>query len=412
MHCKERLLPVLAPPKIAVPVIGQEPAAAGKITAMSNSPVLSSLPMVSGRPLLAEFSRSALRVNARVARGCAPRPGQVLAVVKADAYGHGLLETVSALSGNVDGFAVLALEAARQIRQGGFQEPVLILEGFHAAVELPEFAAMDLSPVIHRLDQIDQLAACGLSNPLSVYLKINTGMNRLGVPLAEARAAYDRLCALPQVSAVTVMTHFADADHERGSGWQLQRLLAAWPEVMACRTSFANSAALLNGPAEHTALGDVVRPGIMLYGASPWGGSVPGKTAADLGLQPVMTLRSALIAIQDIEPGERVGYGGTFTAERPMRIGVVACGYADGYPRHASNSTPILVDGQRTTLTGRVSMDRLCCDVTDLPDARVGSIVTLWGEGLSADAVADSAGTISYELFCALSQRVPRLWHD
>jgi alanine racemase len=208
------------------------------------------------------------------------------------------------------------------------------------------------------------------------------------------------------------MTHFADADHDRGTDWQLKRLLTVWPEVMNCRTSFANSAALLTGPTTREALGDVVRPGIMLYGASPWGASVSGKTAEALGLKPVMTLRSQLIAIQKILPGERVGYGGTFTADRPMHIGVVACGYADGYPRHATNQTPILIDGQRTTLVGRVSMDRLCCDLTHLPDARVGTSVTLWGEGLPVDEVADSAGTISYELFCALSHRVPRIWRN
>lgn len=365
-----------------------------------------------GRPLLASFSRTALRHNARLARRLAPAGGQVLGVIKADAYGHGLLATATNLRGEVDGFAVLELEAARQLRQQGFDEPILMLESFHSSAELDEFVTLSLSTVIHRLDQIDTLAQAHLSLPLAVFLKLNTGMNRLGLSLSDAQSAYDRLRTLPQVADVTVMTHFADADNPRGSAWQLERLYAAWPGVMACQTSFANSAALLNGPADRQALGDVVRPGIMLFGASPWGSAVPGKTAADLDLQPVMTLRSRLIAIQDIQAGERVGYGGTFTAERAMRIGVVACGYADGYPRHATNQTPILVDGQRTVLTGRVSMDRLCCDVTDIATAHVGSEVTLWGMGLPADAVADSAGTIAYELFCALASRVPRLWQD
>ncbi len=365
-----------------------------------------------GRPLVATFSRAALAHNGQRARSLTPAGGQVLGVIKADAYGHGLLEIAAALKGAVDGYAVLELAAARMLRQHGYQAPILMLEGFYSATELIEFAALGLTTVVHRLDQIDTLACAMLAAPVPVFLKLNSGMNRLGVALSDARAAYERLQSLPQVASVTVMTHFADADNARGTGWQLARLTQAWPDVMAARTSFANSAALLSGPATRDALGDVMRPGIMLYGASPWGAAVPGKTAADLDLRPVMTLRSELIAIQDIQAGERVGYGGIFTADRPMRIGVVACGYADGYPRHATGDTPILVNGERTTLTGRVSMDRLCCDVTQIPGARVGSPVTLWGEGLPADEIADSAGTIAYELFCALSPRVPRRWQD
>lgn len=370
------------------------------------------MPDLTGRPLFASFSNAALRHNAELAKRLVPAGGWVFGVIKADAYGHGLLECARALAPIVDGFAILELAAARQLRAAGHTAPILMLEGFHHPVELQAFSELALATVVHRQDQIDALGEAHLKQPMAVFLKLNTGMNRLGIPLAEAPAAYARLRALPQVGEITVMTHFADADHARGTAWQLDRLQAAWPTVMDCRTSFANSAALLSGPADRQQLGDVVRPGIMLYGASPWGSSVPGKTAVDLGLQPVMTLRSQLIALQDIEPGERVGYGGTFTADRPMRIGVVAGGYADGYPRHATNQTPILVDGQRTTLTGRVSMDRLCCDVSHIPTAQVGSAVTLWGEELPADDVADSAGTIAYELFCALSSRVPHLWVD
>ena len=338
--------------------------------------------------------------------------GQILGVIKADAYGHGLLPVARALANRVDGFAVLEFDAAQQLRQSGFKGTILMLEGFYEPSELPSLSAAGLALVIHRLDQIDTLAAAKIPVPLSVYLKLNTGMNRLGIPLDESQLAYERLHALPQVADVTVMTHFADADNARGSAWQLDRLQSTWPEAIELRTSFANSAALLRGPRDRRCLGDVVRPGIMLYGASPWGASVKAKTASALGLKPVMTLKSELIAIQEIHAGERVGYGGTFTAEKPMRIGVVACGYADGYPRHATNQTPILVAGQRTRLTGRVSMDRLCCDVTDIEVAKVGSPVTLWGDGLSADEVADSAGTIAYEIFCALGARVPRVWLD
>ena len=336
----------------------------------------------------------------------------MLGVIKAEAYGHGLIEVATALNGIADGFAILELAAARRLRAQGFKEPILMLEGFYEPAELVEFSALGLSTVVHCLEQIEALAQAALPLPLPVFLKLNTGMNRLGISLPDARQAYQRLRALPQVAEVTVMTHFADADHPRGTAWQLQRLLEAWPEVMDCRTSFANSAALLINRASRTVLGDIVRPGIMLYGASPWGGQIAGRSANALGLKPVMTLRSQLIAVQSIKPGDRVGYGGTFTADRPMRIGIVACGYADGYPRHATNQTPILVDGRRTTLSGRVSMDRLCCDITDMPSAHIGSPVTLWGEGLPADDVADSAGTIAYELFCALAPRVPRVWHD
>jgi alanine racemase len=287
-----------------------------------------------------------------------------------------------------------------------------MLEGFFKDSDLQRFSAFRLSTVIHCADQIERLAASRLDQPLQVFLKLNTGMNRLGFSLDAAEAAYQALIKLDQVASVTIMTHFADADNARGSQWQLVRLNSAWPGAMASTTSFANSAALLAGPAVRESLGDIARPGIMLYGASPWGCSDPGKTAMALGLAPVMSLRSAVIAIQHLQPGDRVGYGGTFTADQPMRIGIVACGYADGYPRHGSDVAPILVDGVRTRVVGRVSMDMLCCDLNPVPEAEVGSPVTLWGAGLPADEVAEAAGTIAYELFCGVTPRVPRIWLD
>lgn len=367
---------------------------------------------ITGRPLVATLSKGAIRHNARRTKQLAGASSQVLGVVKADAYGHGLLESVAALDGLLDGWAVLELMAARRLRANGVDAPILMLEGYHSTHELAEFATFRLSTVVHLAGQLDMLAQASLPLPIPVFLKLNTGMNRLGFPLIEAQAVYERLQSMPQVASVTVMTHFADADNARGFAWQLQRLSQAWPEAMKLPTSFANSAALISAVADHQAIGDVVRPGIMLYGASPWGCCTPGKTAEDLQLQPVMTLQSSLIGIQDIQPGERVGYGGVYTVDKPMRIGVVACGYADGYPRHATNTTPILVDGVRTTLTGRVSMDRLCCDITDIPSAQIGSPVTLWGQGLPVDEVAESAGTIAYELLCAVSPRVPKVWVD
>ena len=366
----------------------------------------------SRRPIVAEFSGSALRQNADRARALTAPSGKVFAVIKADAYGHGLLEVAARLSPAVDGFAILELSAAQALRQHGYDGPILMLEGFFKADELQVFSQWQLDTVIHCTDQIQTLTLTQLSQPLNVFLKLNTGMNRLGFTLEEAAAAFDALKQLPQVRSVSVMTHFADADNDRGTGWQLERLAAAWPEAGLYRTSFANSAALLAGPADRQKLGDLVRPGIMLYGASPWGATDPAKTATALGLAPVMSLKSAIIGIQHLQPGDRVGYGGTFTADQAMTIGIVACGYADGYPRHGSNQAPLLVNGVRTRVVGRVSMDMMCCDLTNVPDAQIGSPVVLWGEGLPADEVADAAGTIAYELFCALAPRVPRIWRD
>ncbi len=232
-----------------------------------------------------------------------------------------------------------------------------------------------------------------------MFLKLNTGMNRLGLTAAELRPALARLQASRNVGEITLMTHFACADDERGIAWQLERFEAA-TAGLDLPVSLANSAALLRYP--HAAR-DWVRVGIMLYGASPFA----DESAAALGLEPAMTLESRLIATHTLAAGEAVGYGATFRAEGPMRIGVVACGYADGYPRHAATGTPVLVDGRRTRTLGRVSMDMLCVDLTDLPGAGIGSAVVLWGEGLPVEEVAAAAGTISYELLCALAPRVP-----
>ncbi len=242
-----------------------------------------------------------------------------------------------------------------------------------------------------------------LPSPVAVWLKLNTGLNRLGFAGSEVRAAYSRLQASGKTAAISLMTHFADADGRAGVAAQMARY-AEWTAGLSGEATLANSAAILRYPETHA---DWVRPGIMLYGCSPFA----DLSAEALGLQPVMTLASEIIAVQEIKPGDRVGYGGTFEATRPMRVGVVACGYADGYPRHApglnDRSTPVLVAGERTATVGRVSMDLLCVDLSEIPQARVGTSVTLWGEGLSADEVAASAGTVSYELLCALAARVP-----
>lgn len=325
-------------------------------------------------------------------------------MVKAGAYGHGLLRAAQALS-DADGFALLDLNEAVRLREGGHTKPILLLEGIFQPADLEPVDRYGLTLVLHDLEQILMLERARLSAQIPICLKLNTGMHRLGFAGTQARAAYSRLQASGKVAAISLMTHFADADGAGGVAAQMARF-AEWTAGLAGEVTLANSAALLRYPDTHA---DWVRPGIMLYGCSPF-----AELSADaLGLRPAMTLASEIIAIQDLRPGDRVGYGATFEARRPMRIGVVACGYADGYPRHApgfnDRSTPVLVAGSRTRTVGRVSMDMLCVDLSDIGQARVGSPVILWGEGLSADEVAASAGTISYELLCALASRVPQV---
>ena len=349
------------------------------------------------RPIQALIDLAALRHNHAIAKRHAGK-ARMWSVIKANGYGHGALRVARGLADVADGFALLELDMAIALRAQGIRQPLLLLEGFYNADELQAFEQYCLIPVVHGLDQANALARSGFSLP--VYLKLNTGMNRLGLDAGELAAALD---LLRSSNDITLMTHFSDADEPLGIDEQTQRLdqMRTIYAGLDYPLSLANSAALLRFP---QALGDWARPGIMLYGTSPF---PQMKSAAEIGLRPVMTLTSNLIAVRNLEPGDRVGYGGTFVAERATTIGVVACGYGDGYPRHAPTGTPIMVNGRRTHTVGRVSMDKICVDLTDITDAGVGSPVTLWGEGLSADDVATSAGTVSYELFCALSARVP-----
>lgn len=353
------------------------------------------------RPIRAVIDLSSLRRNYRVARQFAGG-ARLWAVIKADGYGHGMARVAGALSGLADGFAVICTESALAMRREGIDAPMLLLEGFFSPAELGTISQNALVPVLHRPDQVEAVIDSKL--PMAVYLKLNTGMNRLGLNRTQFLDAYKALKAASHVSSITLMTHFADAD---GEG--IDAPLAAFEEAtrdLPAPTCLANSAALLRFP---KAIGDWARPGIMLYGASP----MPQKaSAAELGLKPVMTLQSELIAIHDLAPGDRVGYGGTFTAERAMRIGTVACGYGDGYPRHAPNGTPVLVGGARVRLVGRVSMDMITVDLTDAPHARVGDPVVLWGEGLPVEDVATAAGTISYELLTARTARVALFYRE
>lgn len=350
------------------------------------------------RPIRATISSAALKHNLDVARRLAGGSA-IWAVIKANGYGHGLLRVAKALEA-ADGFALLDFVDALRLRAAGVRKPILMLEGFFSAQDLPVLVKHALTPVIHTVEQIDMLKAHDLRGQIGAYLKVNSGMNRLGFSAENVRLGWNALQEDPQIRAVTLMTHFADADGRSGVRAQLDWFNEITHSMDAPR-SVANSAALLRYAEETRAAW--VRPGIMLYGCSPFA----DQSAEALGLKPAMTLTSELIGIQQLQPGERVGYGFAYEAQGEMTVGVVACGYADGYPRHAPAGTPVLVAGHRARIVGRVSMDMICVDVTGVAQARVGTPVTLWGEGLSADEIAMHAGTLSYELLCALAPRVP-----
>ena len=368
------------------------------------------------RPIQALIHAAALRHNLARATAAAP-DSRVFAVVKAEAYGHGIERVFDALRG-ADGFALLELGDAERLRRLDWRGPILLLEGAFEPRDLELCSRLGLWHVIHREAQIDWLAMHKTHQPHRVFLKMNSGMNRLGFTPSAFRSAWARLNALPQVEEITLMTHFADADQGApGLEASLKRFREATHDLPGERT-LANSAATLAqpGPSALTPPGgepqvaaDWVRAGIMVYGSAP---DFPARGIDQWDLQPTMTLRAELIATQSLQPGDSVGYGSRFTAETPMRIGIVACGYADGYPRHAPTGTPVLVDGVRTRLVGRVSMDMLAVDLTPVPQAQPGSEATLWGRGprgsvLPIDEVAHAAGTVGYELMCALPPRVP-----
>lgn len=351
------------------------------------------------RPIQAYIDQNALENNLHVARRATK--ARIMAVIKANGYGHGLLRVAEALA-SADGFALLDIQDAVRLRDAGYRQTILLLEGFFDVSDLELVAQYELTCVIHSHWQIALLDAYPGRGTLDVWLKVNSGMHRLGFTPDGIAFAMEALRRHEAVREITLMSHFSCADEARGVSGQLTLMNDIAAEYRVAR-SMANSAALLRYPATH---GDWVRPGIMLYGASPF---VQGGTedAQQRGLQPVMTLSSRIIATQDLSVGDEVGYGCQFRADRPMRIGIVACGYADGYPRHAPNGTTVLVEGQKTALLGRVSMDMLSVDLTGLPGVGVGALVTLWGRGLPIEEVAQAAGTISYELMCALTARVP-----
>ena len=354
------------------------------------------------RPIEALIHADALTANLARARAGAG-DARVWAVVKANAYGHGIERVYEALRG-ADGFALLDLAEAERVRALGWRGPVLLLEGCFEPRDLELCSRLDLWHVVHCSEQIDWLAAHKTGRPHRVFLKMNSGMNRLGFTPAAYRSAWTRLQALPQVDEVSLMTHFADADGIRGIEQPIAAFEAATRDLPGER-SLSNSAAILRCGLRN----DWVRAGILCYGSAP---DFPEHDIRHWGLLPTMTLRSRLIATQQLARGDTVGYGSAFTASDAMRIGIVACGYADGYPRHCGTDTPVLVDGVRSGTIGRVSMDMLAVDLTPVPGAGIGSEVTLWGQGpagsmLAIDDVARAAGTIGYELMCGLAPRVP-----
>jgi alanine racemase len=358
------------------------------------------------RPIHALIHTQALRHNLARVREAAG-DARVWAVVKARAYGHGVARAFEGLRA-ADGFAVLDLDEAQTLRDLDWRGPMLLLEGVFEQRDLELCSRLDLWHVVHHEAQIDMLSRHKTQVPQRVFLKMNSGMNRLGFAPERFRSAWARLNALPQVDEISLMTHFAHADDAVGVDAQLKVFQDTSHDLPGER-SLANSAAILRHHAHAQVMGDWVRPGIALYGSAP---DHPLHNAAHWGLQPAMSLRSQLIAVQHLKAGDEVGYGGLFKAPTNMVMGVVACGYADGYPRHAPSGTPVLVNGVRCQTVGRVSMDMLCVDLTPVPHAQVGSEVILWGassagEVLCIDEVAAAAGTVGYELMCALAPRVP-----
>jgi alanine racemase len=360
------------------------------------------------RPTAATIHADALRHNLGVLKTTAPG-SRVMAVVKADGYGHGLERVARALPG-ADAFGVAALSDAERLRAAGLAQPIVWLSGFNEPEDLARMRQLGVETVVHHREQLEMLeqsdSAQASDTPIRCWLKIDTGMHRLGIAPAEVRDAHARLRALPGVDdEIVLMTHFASADAKPGSlqdDGQTQAQIdafAAATEGLPGPRSLANSAAVLDWPASH---GDWVRPGGALYGMS----LVEGRPGGEYGLRPAMTLSTRLLSVNRIRRGERIGYGATWTCPEDMPVGVAAIGYGDGYPRHAPAGTPVLVNGRPAEVIGRVSMDLMTLDLRGQPEARVGDRVVLWGEGLPVETVAEAAATIAYELTCSIMRRV------
>lgn len=356
------------------------------------------------RPTSATIHNDALRHNLSQVRARAPG-SRVMAVVKADGYGHGLERVARALQG-ADAFGVAALGDAERLRAAGLSQPIVLLSGFDAVDDLPQLRRLNVETVVHHATQLAMLEQAPDGDPIRCWLKVDSGMHRLGFAPEDVRDAYARLRAMPAVAdGLVLMNHFASSDEfadAPGSGAQTKAQMRLFAEATAGlegQRSLANSAAVLGWPDAHA---DWVRPGGALYGISV----VDGTTGADFGLRPAMTLGTKLISVSRVKRGERIGYSATWTSPEDMRIGVAAIGYGDGYPRHAPSGTQVLLNGKPTDIVGRVSMDLMTLDLRGQPDAKPGDPVVLWGEGLPVETVAAAAGTIGYELVCSITRRV------
>jgi alanine racemase len=355
---------------------------------------VSSVPAVS-------VDAAALRNNLAVVRRFAPT-SRVIAAVKANAYGHGLVHAARALAG-ADAFGVARVEEALALRAAGISHPIVVLEGVFGADQLDAAAANDLQLVVHCFEQIAMLEQYAGTQRFTIWLKVDSGMNRLGFRTEEVAAAHARLSACAAVGTLRLLTHLASAENAGGLETKLQLdRFRALSRPLRLECSIANSAGIIAWPDAH---GEWVRPGLMLYGASPFA----ERSAADLGLRPAMTFTTQVIAVRNVGVGEAIGYNGIWRAKRRSRIVVAAVGYGDGYPRCMHAGAPVLIRGREVSVVGRVSMDMTMLDATDLPDVAVGDEVTLWGTGLPAERVAQFADTIAYELFCRVAERVRRV---
>jgi alanine racemase len=360
------------------------------------------------RALKAEIDSIALKHNLDFVRKKAPH-SKIIAMIKANGYGHGLINVAKTFENDVEAFGVACIEEAIQLRENHFTNRIVIVEGFFTQDELPEIARLKLEPVIHTQEQIDALIRRENQSktnhaklkPISIWIKLDTGMHRLGFSPEEFKKALIQLTALKYINIQGYLSHFASAEEIDNPITPKQiALFKSETQALSQDKSLANSAGILLWPHSHL---DWVRPGIMLYGVSP----IPNQTGEDLGLKPAMTLQSELIAIHDLKKGDAVGYGGIFVCPEPMRVGVVAVGYADGYHRLTPNGAPVLIHGKKASIVGRVSMDMITVDLRGIPEAKVGDQVILWGKGLPVEEVATHIGTIGYELLTGLSIRVP-----
>ena len=353
------------------------------------------------RPTTASIDHAALRHNLARVRALAP-DSKIMAVVKADGYGHGLERVARAFSA-ADGFGVASLADAERLRAIGLDHRIVLLSGFNEADDLTRIVALKLDTVVHhesQLQMLEQNASIIARGSVNVWLKVETGMHRLGIAADQVARAHARLRELAGINEITLMTHLASSDEFDSD--QTMAQLASFAQISAAipgQQSIANSAAVLGWPGAHN---NWVRAGGMLYGLSV----VAGTTGADFGLQPAMTLSTRLLAVNQLKAGDKVGYGGAWTCPEQMPVGIAAVGYGDGYPRHVPSGTPCLIDGKRAAIIGRVSMDLMCIDLRDHRNAQVGDAVVLWGPELPPEIIADAAETISYELTCSITRRV------